>query len=168
MAVDEAALLAAIPVGSNFADAHLVRAIIEAYEAAKPAPVSPAMVTEEEVARSIYKSMGFSYDYRTVAPNGPYGAWAEAVSHARAVLALVQPALAKAVEAEREAAAQEVMDALLDGFGGDFTVEYLEGYQSGMAHAIAIIRDADGRDIEREITEAAAIRSRAQESETGA
>jgi hypothetical protein len=35
MTVDEKALQAAIPVGSNFADPHLVRAIIAAYEAAK-------------------------------------------------------------------------------------------------------------------------------------
>jgi len=35
MTVDEKALQAAIPVGSNIADAHLVRAIIEAYESAK-------------------------------------------------------------------------------------------------------------------------------------
>ena len=35
MTVDDKALQAAIPVGSNIADAHLVRAIIEVYEAAK-------------------------------------------------------------------------------------------------------------------------------------
>lgn len=35
--IDEQALQAAIPVGSNLANADLVRAIIEAYEAAKSA-----------------------------------------------------------------------------------------------------------------------------------
>jgi hypothetical protein len=35
MTVDEKALEAAIPIGSNIADAHLVRAIIIAYEDAK-------------------------------------------------------------------------------------------------------------------------------------
>jgi hypothetical protein len=39
MTVDEKALQAAIPIGSNIADAHLVRAIIAAYEAAKGAKV---------------------------------------------------------------------------------------------------------------------------------
>lgn len=39
MTVDEKALEAAIPIGSNIADAHLVRAIIAAYEAAKGAKV---------------------------------------------------------------------------------------------------------------------------------
>lgn len=48
MPVDEKALQAAIPVGSNFADAHLVRAIIAAYEAAKGgAPAGWVMVPRE-------------------------------------------------------------------------------------------------------------------------
>ena len=54
MTVDEKALQAAIPVGSNIADAHLVRAIIAAYEAAKgggaPAADSTRPFSEEELA----------------------------------------------------------------------------------------------------------------------
>lgn len=42
-----------------------------------------------EIAKAIYRSMGFSYEGRTVGANGPYGAWREAISHAdSAILAL--------------------------------------------------------------------------------
>ena len=117
-----------------------LRAAITAYEAAKPAPVSPAVVTEEEIARAIYEKHCEQYDATPWWVDEPAEIQREYLAQARAVLALVQPALAKAVEAEREAFKAGLEEA----------AQFLEAFDDyGDRH------------------KAAAIRSRAQESEAG-
>jgi hypothetical protein len=79
MTVDEKALEAAIPVGSNIADAHLVRAIIEAYEAAKGggAPSGWVMVPSEFTSPRplpISSPSGESKEMR-LAPAAPPARW---------------------------------------------------------------------------------------------
>jgi hypothetical protein len=166
MPVDEKALLAATKAFQDrcYAGDMTTReeaalcAAITAYEAAKPAPVSPAMVTEEEIARAL-----FAEDERASAVrlNRP---WDDLRSYqkdayltkARAVLAIVRPAIEAAVAAEREACAKVAEDISQVHAKGWYENPKPDGCGGGIAASNT------GFFI------AAAIRSRSQESETGA
>jgi hypothetical protein len=116
MPVDEKALQAAIPVGSNFADAHLVRAIIAAYEAAKGgAPAGWVMVPREPTPEMVAA-------LRNEADVNGYGPRGAPLCY-RAMLAAA-PAAPPAVDLEK---VEEALGPFDDALGEDD-----EGYGDGL------------------------------------
>jgi hypothetical protein len=110
------------------------------------------MVTEEEIARAMSIVDGNHPDACSN-DEEEQPMWELYLDDARAVLALLQPALAKAVEAERDRCAKVAEDISFGPpEGGTMSVEYRDGHSDGIDVAQAFI--------------AAAIRTRAQESET--
>ena len=91
--VDEKALEAAIPVGSNFANAHLVRAIIAAYEAAKGGGEAVDLEKVEEALEGIARMAEVrAADAKQVFTRVNRGALRNIASRARSVLSDIRKA----------------------------------------------------------------------------